>query len=264
VLPAVEDVALWYHTLELPGGVLTPGWFDLRGVVEKLPWPEVQGRRCLDVATYDGFFAFELERRGAREVMATDIGSNQDWDLPGHAKPRAKAVLDELAGAKGAGFEVARRALGSSVQKRIVSVYELSQEAVGTFDVVVCGSLMLHLRDPIRALEAIRSVCGGWFLSIEEVSLPLSLRFPRRPIAEMRLDPEIGQWWVANRRGHARLLEAAGFEVHEHPRLLAEPFGVSHPPAGRGLRPRAWRLLRCALLGSDGVPHSALLARPTG
>ena len=39
---AADTVRLWYHTLELPEGV-TPGWFDLRPVVDKLPWPEVGG-----------------------------------------------------------------------------------------------------------------------------------------------------------------------------------------------------------------------------
>ena len=61
----LDAVPLWYHTLELPGGIVTPGWFDLRGVVDRLPWPDVRGKRCLDVGTYDGFYAFELERRGA-------------------------------------------------------------------------------------------------------------------------------------------------------------------------------------------------------
>src|SRR5581483_7473112 len=33
--PTIEKVQLWYHTLELPGGV-TPGWFDLRRQAERL------------------------------------------------------------------------------------------------------------------------------------------------------------------------------------------------------------------------------------
>src|SRR5207302_43882 len=45
----VDATRLWYHTLELPGGVVTPGWFDLRPIVGRLPWPEVRGARCLDV-----------------------------------------------------------------------------------------------------------------------------------------------------------------------------------------------------------------------
>ena len=43
-------MAPWYHTLELPGGIVTDGYFDLRTVVGKLPLPEsLAGRRCLDL-----------------------------------------------------------------------------------------------------------------------------------------------------------------------------------------------------------------------
>src|SRR3954470_18358755 len=82
---ARETVAsnqLWYHTMELRPGLVTPGWFDLRPIIDRLPWPEIEGKRCLDVGTYDGQLAFEMERRGASEVVSTDIQSHLDWDWP--------------------------------------------------------------------------------------------------------------------------------------------------------------------------------------
>src|SRR5439155_4349574 len=79
-VPALDP--LWYHTLELGDGTVTPGWMDLRPIVERLPWPDVRGKRCLDVGTYDGFLAFELERRGAAAVVATDISDHSQWDWP--------------------------------------------------------------------------------------------------------------------------------------------------------------------------------------
>src|SRR5438270_201044 len=88
-------------------------------------------------------------------------------------EPDAVGALARIAGEKGQGFEVAQAMLSSQVHKRELNVYDLSPAELGTFDVVVCGSLLLHLRDPVRALEAIRSVCEGWFLSIEAVSLTL-------------------------------------------------------------------------------------------
>jgi hypothetical protein len=33
----VRRLAPWYHTFELPGGVVTDGYFDLRGVVGSPP-----------------------------------------------------------------------------------------------------------------------------------------------------------------------------------------------------------------------------------
>src|SRR5919199_3921043 len=114
---SVEQVPLWYHTMELAPGVTTPGWFDVRPAVELMPWPEVRGKRCLDVGTYDGFLAFELERRGAAEVVATDISDHREWDFPAEARARGPAFLAQVAGSqKGLGFRIAHEALGSAVE----------------------------------------------------------------------------------------------------------------------------------------------------
>ncbi|WP_205698092.1 bifunctional 2-polyprenyl-6-hydroxyphenol methylase/3-demethylubiquinol 3-O-methyltransferase UbiG [Conexibacter sp. SYSU D00693] len=263
VRAAVDAVPLWYHTIDLPGGVTTPGAFDLRGLIDKFPWPDVRGKRCLDVGTYDGFLAWELERRGASEVVATDIPNHEDWDWPAGARAQGGAALAKLAGPeKGKGFRTAHEALGSKVQRREISVYHLSPEEVGTFDVVVCGSLMLHLRDPVRALEAIRSVCTGEFMSLEEISLGMTLRHPRRPVAELRFDDELCQWWVVNTAGHRRMVEAAGFEVLRQTRPYVEPYGEAHPKPSKAPGELARTVTRKVTTGDDGVPHAGLLARP--
>ena len=259
---AIAEVPLWYHTLELAPGVVTPGWFDLRPTVDLLPWPEVSGKRCLDVGTYDGFLAFELERRGAAEVVATDISSHQDWDWPPRRSQRGSELLEELAGGeKGRGFEVAKEALGSSVERTIVSVYDLEPEAIGTFDVVVCGSLLLHLRDPLRALAAIRSVCEGHFLSMEEIDLVLTLRHRRRPVPRLDGVSNLLHWFVPNAAAHRRMLEAAGFELVRWTKPYANRFGPGHPPPGRGPRTWATEAARRIFTGAAGVPHQAVLSR---
>jgi tRNA (mo5U34)-methyltransferase len=260
---AVGAVQLWYHTIELPGGVVTPGWFDLRSVVDKLPWPDVRGKRCLDVGTYDGFLAFELERRGAAEVVALDIPNHEDWDWPPDVRAKGPEHLALIAGPeKGVGFRIARDALGSSVEKVDMSVYELGPERVGRFDVVVCGSLMLHLRDPLRALEAIRSVCSGEFMSSEEVDLRLTLMHPRRPLAMLKGSGSQLQWWIPNAAGHRRMVLAAGFEVLRTTRPYSEPLGEGHWSRRPRLRDLHMRVGRKVLTGNMGVPHAALLARP--
>jgi tRNA (mo5U34)-methyltransferase len=262
-LHAEVSSTVWYHTIDLGDGVVTPGWFDLRPVVERMPWPDVAGKRCLDVGTYDGFLAFELERRGAAEVVCTDIADHAAWDWPLRIRARAGERLADLAGPqKGHGFEVARRALGSSVQKVELNVYDLSAERLGKFDVVVCGSLLLHLREPVRGLEAIRSVCDGRLLSAEAIRLGLSLLRPRTALAELDGISERCQWWTPNAAGHRRLVEAAGFDVERSVKPYAIPYGPAHPPRTGWTQP-ARRPLRRALTGNrDGVPHAALLARP--
>jgi tRNA (mo5U34)-methyltransferase len=264
-LPALQaEVArnpLWYHTLELAPGVVTPGWLDLRPVVDRLPWPDVAGKRCLDVGTYDGFLAFELERRGAAEVVATDISDHAQWDWPAAARAKGAEYLASVAGPeKGLGFRIAAQALGSSVVKREISVYDLDPAAVGEFDVVVCGSLLLHLKDPVRALEAIRSVCSGAFLSAEQVDPVLSLSSPGRPAGWFRAGHNT-QWWIPNVAGHRALVESAGFVVERKVRPYSVPFGAAYPGGMRSLRAGGLALATRALTRGRGVPHAAVLAR---
>lgn len=253
---AVAGVRGWYHTMEVAPGVVTPGWFDLRPVLDRLPWPDVAGKRCLDVGTNDGHLAFELERRGAAEVVATDIADHADWDAPPRHASGDAAVQAAVVGTKGKGFEVAASLLESKVQRRFLSVYDLSPDVVGTFDVVVCGALLLHLRDPLGALAAIRSVCSGVFLSVEEIDLDLTVLRRRRPV--LRLRGEHGQWFVPNAAAHRHLLDVAGFDLLETTRPFARPFGPAHPPVPASAAHRA----RWALLRERGVPMTAVLARP--
>lgn len=258
----VDSHALWYHTIELAPGVVTPGWFDLRPILETMPWPDVRGKRCLDVGTYDGFLAFELERRGAAEVVATDISDPSGWDWPLTTRERGtQAVADAAGGKTGMGFEIARRALGSSVERVETSVYDLSAREIGAFDVVVCGSLLLHLRDPVRALEAIRGVCDGVFMSAETVQLGLTILHRRRPTAELKGDRNC-QWWIPNVAGHRRMIAAGGFRIEQATRPYAIPFGSGHPASGRPLERWRQRALTRLAAGGVGVPHSAVVARP--
>ena len=143
-----------------------------------------------------------------------------------------------------------------------MSAYDLSPERVGTFDVVLCGSLMLHLRDPLRALEGIRSVCDGLFMSSEEVDLPLSIAHPRRALARLNGSGAQLQWWVPNVAGHRRMVFAAGFEVLRQTAPYSEPFGESHPARRGTPRQLPLRAFRTLFTGGMGVPHAALLARP--
>jgi tRNA (mo5U34)-methyltransferase len=257
----VEALPLWYHSIDLGGGLVTPGWFDLRPIVDRMPWPDVRGKRCLDVGTWDGFLAFELERRGASEVVATDIENHASWDWPAPLRARGAAYHESLAGpVRGHGFAIAREALRSSVERELISIYDLSPERLGTFDVVVCGSLLLHLRDPMGALEAVASVCSGLFLSAEQIDLRTTVMHRRLPVAVVRPGDEL-QWWSFNAHAHARMLEETGFAIERSSRPYAIPFGRAHPPHLRTPRDLVTAAARRVLTGGTGVPHRAALAR---
>jgi tRNA (mo5U34)-methyltransferase len=258
----IDAVPQWYHTLELAPGVVTPGWFDLRETIAALPFPDdLTGRRCLDIGTFDGFWAFEMERRGADEVVAVDLLDPGAWDWP-HGSDAA--VVDAIGQRKagGSGFEVARDALGSSVERRELSVYDLDPDDIGTFDFVYVGSLLLHLRDPVRALERARSVCRGEALLVDAIDGTLSTLFPRRPMAG--LDGK-GRpwWWKPNVAGLVRMVEAAGFEVLGDPVRTRLRLGPEQPKPRvmpSGLRSRGAR--EHLLIAHLGDPHAAVRARP--
>lgn len=261
VRAAVDAVPLWYHTIDLPHGVSTPGWFDLRPIIDAMPWPDLRGKRCLDVGTWDGHLAFEMERRGASEVVAVDLQDQTQWDIPVRGRALVASTLEAMAGEdKAAGFATARRLLDSKVQRRAVSVYDLSPETVGEFDVVVCGSLLLHLRDPVRALQAIRSVTRDRFLSAEVLRVRATLMHPRRPVALLDADQSLVQWWHPNLAAHRRMLWAAGFVNERQTRPYVIRLGAGHPTETT-LKHRAFALGRRALFGHEGLPHVAILAR---
>lgn len=167
-IPPTADPALaervrqieWYHTIDLGNGIVTPGWFDLRPLLHHYPIPQrLDGMRVLDVATFDGFWAFEFERRGAAEVVALDIDSFAEVDMP----PRIRRQKDPayLARKTGQGFALCHEAFKSSVRREVLNVYELSPERLGKFDLVFISDLLLHLMNPMKALNNICSVTAG-------------------------------------------------------------------------------------------------------
>ena len=256
----------WYHTLELAPGVVTPGWFDTRSALAQLPFPaSLEGKRCLDVATFDGFWAFAMEERGAAETVAIDLLDITQADWPVNS---SRAVMEAIGERKeaGEGFEIARAARGSSVERIEMNVYDLDPAVVGEFDFVYVGSLLIHLRDPVRALERVRSVCRGSLLVVDNVDLGLTLAHPRRPVAAL---DGVGRpwWWKLNLPALVRVVEAAGF------RLTAQPQRLWMPPGPGQRRPRlSPKVVRAVLRSEDarerllgaykGDLHGAVVAEP--
>lgn len=149
----------WYHTIDLGNGIVTPGNHDHRDFVRHVGLPDdLTGKRVLDVATFDGFWAFELERRGA-EVVAIDLPTSADLDWPWGA--RDIVLAEKLDVPLGEGFAIAAEALGSKVEKHAISVYDLPTSGLGEFDLCFIGDVLLHLARPLDALRAVRSVCRG-------------------------------------------------------------------------------------------------------
>jgi tRNA (mo5U34)-methyltransferase len=254
------DGVPWYHTIDLPHGISTPGEYDHRSVVKRLPLPSsLAGARCLDVGTHDGFWAYEMERRGASEVMAIDIEKAEELDWPEPRPPISDELRQFLVRRKKA-FSVAHEALGSAVEHRYVSVYNLYPEEVGTFDFVFIGSLLHHLRDPIGALMSIRRVTTGKLLVVGVFGAATSLMFPRVPMTRVMHVPGAPFWEMPNRAGLAMQLRQAGWNLESMDSTHVQPYGKGKVKPHLTVRPLPTLPQRLVL--HYGALHVAALATP--
>ena len=204
--------------------------------MERVPFPDVRGKRCLDIGTFDGFFAFEMERRGAAEVVATDISDHANWDWPPDMRSQGPGAAGpgEIAGGTREGFSASSSPSSSSAPRpelrRVLNDLRAQPRAPRQLRRRgLAAGLLLHLRDPLRALEAVRSVCGGVFFSGEEIRLGLSLLNRNRAVAELNGSGGLCQWWVPTAAGHERMVFAAGFEILER----SKPYCIGWPGAPR-------------------------------
>jgi tRNA (mo5U34)-methyltransferase len=195
----------WYHTLELAPGVWTDGWFDLRPSVQHYGLPEdMSGMRVLEVGTWDGFWAFEMETRGA-DVVAIDLDDERDLDWPRRFRPPSFPRSR-----RGEGFQLARELRDSKVERLERSIYDARPDDLGTFDLVFCGSVLIHLRDQMLALERIADLCRGVFISAEAYDRAAGL--VPFPVARFRGHRNGMVFWAPSIRTWRQMIWAAGFE----------------------------------------------------
>lgn len=185
-----------YHSFILPGGRVLNGAMDLdwlRQRLESFDLPDrLDGKRVLDIGPWDGFFTFEMERRGAR-VTAVDY---DDKDT----------------------FRKLSKAFGSQAEYLRMDVDELSVASVGTFDIVLCLGVLYHLRYPLEALEKICSITTDrciveTFVADGEPWLK-GVR-PEIPYAEFfersELSGQFDNWWGPSVSAVEAWLRTAGF-----------------------------------------------------
>jgi tRNA (mo5U34)-methyltransferase len=207
---AIAKQDKWHHRIEVAPGVWTPGLQDTQALLGQVGMPEdLSGMRVLDIGARDGFFTFEAERRGAREVLALDNESPHNT-----------------------GFSIAAELLDSKATYVTENVYSLDPERYGKFDLVLFLGVIYHLRHPLLALDRIHDVCapdallllethmideglvdreGEWRglseFNSELASLPLAQYYPGNMLGQ---DPT--SQWAPNRVALAGWLKGAGFE----------------------------------------------------
>jgi SAM-dependent methyltransferase len=217
---ALERVPLWFHTFSL-GGVYTPGIardhrYRLRAIPEDL-----SGARVLDVGTFDGFYAFLAERRGAARVVALDNEQYVAWIASRfgiHLEP-------------GAGFRAIAEILRSRVDYRRLDALDV--ERLGeTFDVIFCFGILHRVEAPLTLLRVLREcLAPGGRIILETYGVrggqddPCVLIHERGAVVAR--DDAI--YWGFSRSSLDRLARLAGLrgfglvaapEIAGHPRII--------------------------------------------
>ena len=209
-------VPYWYHSFHFDNGFSLRGNYDVGKDIADYVFPDVKGKRVLDVGTANGWFAFWLEQQGA-EVTDVDVRDDGDLDCFGqfaHAPPSAapnrwaedgtplfcRRAID--------GFWVMHEMLGSKVRFRNARAGELDPDQLGIFDVVFLGTLLVHVRDPIGALCGARRVCRGQVMATTVVSDDPSPEPSQKLLANK---PGDWGWWLPNAACFRAWFLAAGF-----------------------------------------------------
>jgi SAM-dependent methyltransferase len=142
---ALERVPLWFHTFSLDGaGVYTPGIArDHRYRVRAIP-AQLTGARVLDVGTFDGFYAFLAEHRGAARVVAVDNEQYVAW-----IRSRFGIQLEPAAG-----FRAIAELLNSGVAYRRLDALDVDRLGE-TFDAIFCFGILHRVEAPLTLLRVL-------------------------------------------------------------------------------------------------------------
>lgn len=257
ILRRVND-RKWHHAFEIFPGITTPGgsFIEPATIVSAYGVPDdLTGMTALDIGTFDGPYAFELERRGAR-VTAMDI---QPPDVTA--------------------FNTAKEILGSEVRYIQGSVYDLpALVQQQKFDIIFFPGVYYHLKHPILAFEQISSSLApsgtmhfigeclisyaerldgsrenaSWLKDAAASDVPICLSYPG-------LYKGVSNWFVPNLACMKSWLQAAGLhlqryefyhapdaEPYPHQRLWGTAVKVGqqvqeHPIVGIDPELQAWR-----------------------
>ena len=182
-----------YHQIDLGDGLYINGDYDMSKVLQYYNLPKnLNGASVLDIGTSTGFFASECARRGGH-VTAIDI-----WP------PET--------------FNAIKNALGLEIEYVQKNIYDLDA-AFGQFDLVICGSLLLHLRDIFGAIQKIREVCDG--TAIVSTAAYNDTRCAHVACCEFTgaraTDGDYWTYWRVNAAGLAKMLLASGFSSVSDP-----------------------------------------------
>jgi hypothetical protein len=208
----------FYHSLDLPEIGTVGGAWDLRGRFDDyIDHADLAGKTMLDVGTASGFLTFEAETRGGT-VVSFDMDSKERQDfLPYRGEPwyedkaRYREGLNPGLETLKNGYWLAHRLFRSSARVFYGDIYALPEE-LGSFDVIVAGCIMMHLQNPILALESLSRVSSDRIIVIDTISPQDDERVA---YLQSRADDATGHiiWWVYTLGLYKEVFDMLGYDV---------------------------------------------------
>ena len=146
------DECYFYHSMDIPGHGEVTGEWDLRGDEHRyLGGVDLGGKRVLELGAASGFLTTYMERRGA-EVIAYDLSEHHSWDVvPFAGIDLDQKYRDHLRRINN-GFWLNHKAQGLKARLVHGTVYTVPP-TIGPVDVATFASILLHVRDPLLALQ---------------------------------------------------------------------------------------------------------------
>lgn len=230
----VDKLRSWYHSISLPcedGTLVTPGEpYDFTwNMIRKSRWHiDYAGKKVLDLATFDGMWAFEAEQLGASLVVATDC----NWE----SIKRFMLAREVLKSNVYSFFNVPVHELVKRLDSYLIGCnvrwkrhHDLAEPDIvisdTKFDIVQHMGLLYHLPDPMLSLFQARSLIkdrgkllvetGYWVTQDTELSAMVF-----NPHPDWRVYNDVTTWWAPTIKCLDEMLIASCFqpmaETREH------------------------------------------------
>jgi SAM-dependent methyltransferase len=205
----VKDIlshATWRHSVELGQGLKTPGQVrDVEWDFMNLP-KDLTGKSVLDVGASDGLVSFEAEKRGATEVVCSDV---------------YKDTNDEsIKGWSNQGILFLKDYFKSKIKLHSKGIYHLT-EINKKFDVVLVLNLINWLEDIELAFQNLGEVSNGELYLVD--GFIIDNKWPRRIRPETE---EEGLSYMYNLKFITRLMEKNGFRIETVKKLNYQKFFI--------------------------------------
>ena len=205
------DFTYWYHKIDLGYGIVTPGfdydplWNNIRKVRGGIDYKD---KTVLDLASFDGLWAFEAERLGARTVVATDCLYRTFKNF--------MFCRDVLGSQCVPYYNVSPYNLAERLDVFLQENFDQEKPYERMFDIVQHLGLLYHLRDPLLSISQARSCIktGGTLLIETNVIMDTDESFMLYngiPFTH-RVSDNYSVWWIPTVNCMREMLSASLFE----------------------------------------------------